>query len=72
MRQKVERILERIRPALLKDRLQVEFFEYSDAGLLKLSVTGGDPEALHWLRQSLERSITAELPEIKRIELQHE
>lgn len=69
MRQKVEAVLEQIRPALLADGGDVKLIEIKD-GVVKLKLTGacgGCPMATMTLHQGIERLLKEQLPEIKKV-----
>lgn len=69
MKEKVEAVLARIRPALQADGGDVELVDVSE-GVVKLKLTGacsGCPMSTMTLRMGIERALRAELPEIKEV-----
>lgn len=69
MREKIEAALNKIRPALLADRGDVELVDVSD-GVVKLKLIGacgGCPMAAMTLRNGIERVLKEEVPEIKEV-----
>ncbi len=69
MREKVEEILEKIRPRLQAEGGDVELIEINE-GIVKLKLTGACgccPMAMLTLKHGIERLLKAELPEIKEV-----
>ena len=69
MRQKLEAVLNQIRPNLAADGGDVELVDASD-GIVKLRLTGacgGCPMASMTLRHSIERVLKEQVPEIKEV-----
>lgn len=69
MREKVEAALTRIRPALRADGGDVELVDVRE-GVVSLRLTGacgGCPMATMTLRNGIERSLRAEVPEVKEV-----
>ena len=69
MREKVEAALDKIRPALLADRGDVELVDVSD-GVVKLKLVGacgGCPMSAMTLRHGIERVIREQVPEVKEV-----
>ncbi len=69
MREKVEQALGTIRPALQRDGGDVEIVEVSD-GIVKVRLAGacgGCPMATMTLKQSVGRTIRAQVPEVKEV-----
>jgi Fe-S cluster biogenesis protein NfuA len=69
MRQKVEAVLNQIRPSLVADGGDVELVDAGD-GVVKLRLTGacgGCPMASMTLRHGIERVLKEQVPEIKEV-----
>jgi len=69
MREKVETVLNEIRPALLADGGDVELVDVSD-GVVTLRLTGacnGCPMAVMTLRHGIEGVLKEQVPEIKEV-----
>ena len=69
MREKVETVLAKIRPALQADGGDVELIDVND-GVVKLTLKGacsGCPMATMTLRQGIERILKEQLPEVKEV-----
>lgn len=69
MREKVERALEKIRPALMADGGNVELVEIVD-NAVKVRLTGacgGCPMSQLTLKMGIERFLKKEIPEIKEV-----
>ena len=69
MREKVEEILNRIRPNLQADGGDVEIVDVSD-GIVSVKLTGacsGCPMSTMTLKNGIERLLKDELPEIKEV-----
>lgn len=63
----IERVIERIRPAIQADGGDVQFVEYDD-GVVKLRLMGacvGCPMSTMTLQAGIERMIRQEVPDIK-------
>ena len=70
MRERVEKVIERIRPAVQMDGGDIELVEVTD-GIVKLRLVGschGCPSSMMTLQAGIERAIRAEVPEIKAVE----
>jgi len=70
MREKVEAVLNRIRPQLARDGGNVELVEVKE-GTIKLRLTGacvGCPMSTLTLKMGIERILRQEIPEIKKVE----
>jgi Fe-S cluster biogenesis protein NfuA len=70
MKEKVEKSLNRIRPALQADGGDVELVDVVD-GVVKVRLTGacgGCPMSQMTLKMGIERQIRKEIPEIKSVE----
>jgi Fe-S cluster biogenesis protein NfuA len=69
MKEKVEAVLARIRPALQADGGDVELIDVSE-GVVKLKLKGacgGCPMAAMTLQNVIERNLKAEIPEINKV-----
>lgn len=69
MKEKVEKALDKIRPALMADGGNVELVEVKD-GVVKVKLTGacaGCPMSQMTLKMGIERSLKSEIPEIKEV-----
>lgn len=70
MKERVEEVLELLRPSLQADGGDVELIDVSDDGVVQLKLTGacgGCPFATMTLKEGIERAIKEELPEIKEV-----
>ena len=69
MRDKVEEVLNDIRPGLVRDVGNVELLEVSD-GVVKVKLTGacaGCPMSTLTLKMGIERILKQEIPEVKEV-----
>ena len=69
MRDKVEAVLDMIRPSLVADGGDVELIDVND-GVVKLKLTGacaGCPLSTLTLKNGIERILKQEIPEIKEV-----
>ena len=69
MREKVEAVLEKIRPSLLADGGNVELVDVSD-GIVKVKLTGacvGCPMSTLTLKMGIEQVLKQEIPEVKEV-----
>lgn len=70
-RQKIEDVLESIRPALRSDGGDVEFIDYdTDEGIVQLRLVGACgscPVSMLTLKQGIERRIMMAVPEVRGI-----
>ena len=69
MNEKVEKALDKIRPALAADGGGVELVEVKD-GVVKVKLTGacgGCPMSQMTLKMGIERQLKSEIPEIKEV-----
>jgi Fe-S cluster biogenesis protein NfuA len=69
MQDRVEAVLDKIRPSLVADGGNVELIEVND-GVVKLKLTGacaGCPFSTMTLKQGIERILKHEIPEIKEV-----
>jgi len=70
MREKVEAVLEKIRPMLVADGGNVELIDASDEGIVKVKLTGSCgccPMSQMTLKMGIERMLKDALPEIKEV-----
>jgi Fe-S cluster biogenesis protein NfuA len=72
IRTKIQQVLdEKIRPMLQMDGGDVELIDFSDDGVVKLRLTGGCagcPMAGLTMAMTVERLLTANVPEVKRVQ----
>ena len=71
MKEKVEKALNKIRPALQADGGDVELVDVTEDGIVKVKLTGacgGCPMAQMTLKSGIERIVKEEVPEIKSVE----
>jgi len=69
MRDKVEAVLDKIRPSLMADGGNVELISVND-GVVKVKLTGacgGCPMSTLTLKMGIERIVKQEIPEIKEV-----
>ena len=69
--QKVEEVLDKIRPAIQGDGGNVELVEIDDDGVVKVRLTGacaGCPMATLTLKAGIERTLKQYIPEVKSVE----
>lgn len=70
MRERVEAVLEKVRPMLKADGGDVELVDVTDDGVVKVKLTGacgGCPMATITLKQGIEVAIREEIPEITEV-----
>lgn len=70
MREKVEAVLNKIRPSLQADGGDVELVEVSPEGVVKVRLTGacgGCPMSQMTLKMGVERMLKEEIPEVKEV-----
>ncbi len=70
MRQKVQEILETIRPALQADGGDVELVDVTDDGVVKVRLTGACgscPMSTMTLKMGIERTLQQHIPEVKEV-----
>jgi len=71
MRERVQEVLEKVRPMLQADGGDVELVDVTDAGIVQVRLTGackGCPMSQMTLKNGIERIILKEIPEIKSVE----
>jgi Fe-S cluster biogenesis protein NfuA len=70
MRDKVEAVLEQIRPALVRDGGNVELVDVTEDGTVKVKLVGacaGCPMSTMTLKNGIERILKQEVPEVKEV-----
>lgn len=70
MKDKVEKALEKIRPALQADGGDIELVDVSKDGVVKVKLQGACgccPHAQMTLQQGVERVLKQEVPEVKKV-----
>lgn len=70
MRDRVEKALDKIRPMLQADGGDVELVDVTDAGVVKLKLTGSCgccPMSQMTLKMGVERILKEEVPEVKEV-----
>ena len=71
MREKVEKALEEIRPALQADGGGVELVDVTDDGIVKVRLTGACgccPMSTYTLKMGIEQKLKEIVPEVKAVE----
>lgn len=71
MKEKVERVLDDIRPGLQADGGDVELVGISDDGVVKVRLTGacaGCPMSTMTLKMAIEQRLKEKIPEVKSVE----
>lgn len=71
MREKVEAVLEKVRPMLQADGGDVELVDITDNGIVQVRLTGackGCPMSQMTLKNGIERIVLKEIPEVKAVE----
>ncbi|MDD4923276.1 MAG: NifU family protein [Dehalococcoidales bacterium] len=70
MKEKVQEVLEMIRPSLQADGGDVELVDVTEEGIVKLRLTGhcaGCPMSTMTLKNGIERILKQEIPEVKEV-----
>lgn len=70
MREKIEAILDKIRPALQNDGGDVELVDVDDNGIVKVRLKGacgGCPMAMMTLKNGIEQTLKESIPEVKEV-----
>ncbi len=70
MKEKVEAVLEKIRPSLQADGGNVELVEVTEDGVVKVKLIGacsGCPMSQMTLKAGIERMLKEEVPEVKEV-----
>jgi len=71
LQEKVQGVLDKVRPMLQRDGGDVELIEVQDDGIVKVRLTGacsGCPMSTMTLKNAIEETIKKEIPEIKSVE----
>ena len=71
MREKVQAVLDKVRPMLQRDGGDVELVDVQDDGVVKVKLTGacaGCPMSTMTLKNAIEETIKNEIPEIRSVE----
>lgn len=71
LREKVEKALEDVRPALRADGGDVELVDVTDSGVVKVRLTGACghcPMSTYTLKMGIERTLKEKIPEVKLVE----
>jgi Fe-S cluster biogenesis protein NfuA len=69
MKEKIEKVLDKVRPSLMADGGNVEFVDVED-GVVKVRLTGacgGCPMSQMTLKMGIERVLKQEIPEIQEV-----
>jgi Fe-S cluster biogenesis protein NfuA len=70
LKERVQEVLEKIRPALQGDGGDVELIDVSDDGTVKVRLKGacaGCPMSQMTLKQGIESTLKQEIPEVKQV-----
>ena len=70
MKEKVEEVLETVRPSLIADGGNVELVDVDDEGIVRLRLTGhcaGCPMSQMTLKNGIERVLKAAIPEVQQV-----
>ncbi len=71
MKEKVEKVLNEVRPALQAHGGDVELIEVTDEGVVKVKLTGacgGCPMSTYTLKLGIERELKKAVPEVTKVE----
>ena len=71
MKEKVQAVIDKIRPMLMQDGGDVELVDVDDNGVVKVRLTGacaGCAMSQITLKQGIEKVLINEIPEIKKVE----
>lgn len=71
MREKIEEVLEEIRPQIQADGGDVELVDVTDEGIVKVRLKGacaGCPMSSITLRMGIERLLKREIPDVERVD----
>ena len=71
LKERVQEVLEKVRPMLQRDGGDVELVDVQDDGIVKVKLTGacsGCPMSTMTLKNAIEETIKKEIPEIKSVE----
>ena len=70
MRDKVEKVIEEVRPSLQADGGDVELINVTDEGVVEVELQGacaGCPMSQMTLKNGIEKKLKAEIPEVKEV-----
>ncbi|MCL6478598.1 MAG: NifU family protein [Peptococcaceae bacterium] len=70
MKEKVEAVLDKVRPALVRDGGNVELVDVTPDGKVKVKLVGACgscPMSTYTLKMAIERTIKQEVPEVKEV-----
>ena len=70
MKEKVEEVLETVRPSLIADGGNVELVDVDDEGVVRLRLTGhcaGCPMSQMTLKNGIERVLKSAIPEVQQV-----
>ncbi len=71
LKEKVEKVLKQIRPALQADGGDVELVDATEDGVVKLKLKGACgccPMSTYTLKMGIEQRLKEEIPEVKKVE----
>lgn len=71
MKEKIQKVIEKIRPALQRDGGDLEFVSVDEAGVVKVRLRGACsccPMSQLTLKAVVEKTIKQEIPEVKSVE----
>jgi len=71
MKDKVEKVLDEVRPGLQADGGDVELVDVSEDGIVKVRLTGacaGCPMSTLTLKMAIEKKLKEKIPEVKAVE----
>ena len=71
MKEKVEKVLEKIKPSLQADGGDVELIEVTEDGIVKVELQGacaGCPMSQLTLKNGIEKKMKEEIPEVKEVQ----
>lgn len=71
LKEKVEKVLEEIRPALKRDGGNVTLVDVTEEGIVKLRLTGACghcPMSTYTLKVGIEEKLKEEIPEVRSVE----
>jgi len=70
MKEKVEKVLDKIRPSLVADGGNVQLIDVEDDGVVKVKLVGacaGCPMSQMTLKMGIEKLLKKEIPEVKEV-----
>ena len=71
LKEKIEKALDEVRPALKADGGNVELVDVTEEGVVKLRLTGACghcPMSTYTLKMGIEKTLKAKVPEVKSVE----